>query len=66
MEVNYNSSYESRVYPHTKLQALESPVVFRVGEAHRRYRILKGIEETAEDVWTWLAEWQRLRELIAQ
>ncbi|HAG83558.1 MAG TPA: hypothetical protein DCL61_21010 [Cyanobacteria bacterium UBA12227] len=27
-------------------------------------RILKGIEETAEDVWTWLPEWQQLRELI--
>ncbi|WP_026736184.1 hypothetical protein [Fischerella sp. PCC 9605] len=37
----------------------ESPVVFRE-------RILKGIEESAEDVWTWLPEWQRLRELIAQ
>ncbi len=28
----------------------ESPVVFRD-------RILKGIEETSEDVWTWLPEW---------
>lgn len=27
-------------------------------------RILKGIEETAEDVWTWLPEWQRLQELL--
>jgi hypothetical protein len=35
----------------------ESPVVFRD-------RILKGIEETSEDVWTWLPEWQRLRELL--
>ncbi|MFB2769055.1 hypothetical protein ACE1AT_07120 [Pelatocladus sp. BLCC-F211] len=37
----------------------ESPVVFRE-------RILKGIEESTQDVWTWLPEWQRLRELIAQ
>ncbi len=37
----------------------ESPVVFCE-------RILKGIEESTEDVWTWLPEWQRLRELIAQ
>lgn|GEM_PF-547166 len=28
-------------------------------------KILKGIEETEEDVWLWLPEWQRLRELIA-
>ncbi|BAZ70566.1 hypothetical protein NIES4106_53610 (plasmid) [Fischerella sp. NIES-4106] len=37
----------------------ESPVVFRE-------LILKGIEESTQDVWTWLLEWQRLRELIAQ
>ena len=36
----------------------ESPVIFRDS-------IIKGIEETVEDVWTWLPEWQRLRELIA-
>ncbi|MDF5713327.1 MAG: hypothetical protein PUP93_05425 [Rhizonema sp. NSF051] len=36
----------------------DSPLVFR-------QRILKGIEDSAEDVWTWLPEWQRLRELIA-
>ncbi len=36
----------------------ESPLVFR-------QRILKGIEDSAEDVWTWLPEWLRLRELIA-
>jgi hypothetical protein len=37
----------------------ESPVVFRD-------RILKGIEETAEDVWTWLPEWNSLRELLSR
>jgi len=36
----------------------QSPVIFRDS-------IIKGIEETVEDVWTWLPEWQRLRELIA-
>ncbi|MEC4815427.1 MAG: hypothetical protein SAK29_19435 [Scytonema sp. PMC 1069.18] len=36
----------------------KSPVVFRE-------RIIKGVEESAEDVWTWLPEWSRLRELIA-
>jgi hypothetical protein len=35
----------------------DTPVVFRE-------RILKGIEETAEDIWTWLPEWQRLRDFI--
>ncbi len=35
----------------------ESPLMFR-------QRILKGIEDSAEDVWTWLPEWLRLRELI--
>lgn len=29
-----------------------------------RERILKGIENSTEDVWTWLPEWGRLRELI--
>ncbi|MFK0731762.1 MAG: hypothetical protein ACIWVG_11480 [Gloeotrichia echinulata HAB0833] len=28
-------------------------------------RILKGIEDSEEDIWTWLPEWQRLRELIS-
>lgn len=37
----------------------ESPIVFRE-------RVLKGIEDSAEDVWTWLPEWQQLRELIAE
>ncbi|MCL1471127.1 hypothetical protein [Argonema antarcticum] len=37
----------------------ESPVLFRE-------RVLKGIEDSGEDVWTWLPEWQRLRELIAE
>ncbi|MDM8550559.1 hypothetical protein QUF72_10790 [Desulfobacterales bacterium HSG2] len=27
-------------------------------------RILKGLEETEEDVWTWIPEWEQLRELI--
>ncbi len=36
----------------------DSPVVFR-------QRILAGIEDSAEDVWTWIRSWQRLRELIA-
>ncbi len=30
-----------------------------------RERILKGIENSAEDVWTWLPEWTRLRELLS-
>ncbi|QTA93475.1 hypothetical protein [Desulfonema magnum] len=29
-----------------------------------RERVIVGIERSAEDVWTWLPEWQRLRELI--
>lgn len=37
----------------------ESPVAFCK-------RVLKGIEDSAEDVWMWLPEWQRLRELIAE
>ncbi len=37
----------------------ESPVVFRDS-------ILKGIEETVEDVWTWLPEWNSLRELLSR
>ena len=36
----------------------ESPVMFRDS-------ILKGIEETGEDVWTWLPEWHSLRELLS-
>jgi hypothetical protein len=36
----------------------DSPVVFRE-------RILKGIEESDEEMWTWLPEWQQLRELIS-
>ncbi|WP_051036653.1 hypothetical protein [Calothrix sp. PCC 6303] len=35
----------------------QSPVVFRDS-------ILKGIEETVEDVWMWLPEWNSLRELL--
>lgn len=30
-----------------------------------RESILKGIENSPEDVWTWLPEWQRLREQIS-
>lgn len=30
-----------------------------------RERIIKGIEFSAEDVWTWLPEWQQLRELAS-
>lgn len=40
-----------------RIFGFDSPVVFRE-------RILKGIEESDEEVWTWLPEWQRLRELI--
>ena len=29
-----------------------------------RERVIKGIENAKEDVWQWLPEWQRLRELI--
>jgi hypothetical protein len=29
-----------------------------------RERVIKGIENANEDVWQWLPEWQRLRELI--
>lgn len=29
-----------------------------------RTRVLEAITESTEDVWTWLPEWQRLRELI--
>ena len=36
----------------------ESPVIFRD-------TILKGIEETADDVWSWLPEWDCLRELLS-
>jgi hypothetical protein len=35
----------------------ESPAIFRE-------RILQGIEETDEDVWTWLPEWNSLQELL--
>jgi hypothetical protein len=35
----------------------ESPVMFRDS-------ILRGIEETVEDVWMWLPEWNSLRELL--
>jgi hypothetical protein len=31
-----------------------------------RDSILKGIEETVEDVWTWLPEWNSLRELLSR
>lgn len=31
-----------------------------------RERVLKGLEESAEDPWTWLPEWQRLRDLAKQ
>jgi hypothetical protein len=31
-----------------------------------RERILRGIQSSPEKVWTWLPEWQRLRELIAE
>jgi len=27
-------------------------------------RVLKRIEESSEDVWTWMPEWQKLRESI--
>ena len=29
-----------------------------------RERILKGIEDSSEDVWTWLSEWTQLRRLV--
>ncbi|MBI4761737.1 MAG: hypothetical protein HY780_11020 [Chloroflexi bacterium] len=29
-----------------------------------RERVLKGIEESQEDVWTWLPEWNQLRQEI--
>ena len=29
-----------------------------------RERVLKGLEYSPEDVWTWLPEWSRLRELV--
>jgi hypothetical protein len=35
----------------------QSPVVFRE-------QIVNGIEMSEENVWTWLPEWQRLRDLI--
>jgi hypothetical protein len=41
-----------------RIFGFDSPVVFRE-------RILKGIEESDEEVWTWLPEWQQLRELIS-
>ncbi len=30
-----------------------------------RERVLKGIENSTEDAWTWLSEWQKLREYIS-
>ncbi|MDF5721474.1 MAG: hypothetical protein PUP91_13540 [Rhizonema sp. PD37] len=36
----------------------ESPVIFRDS-------ILKGIEETADDVSSWLPEWNSLHELLS-
>lgn len=35
-----------------------SPFIFRES-------VLKGIEKSSEDVWTWLPEWQHLRDLVS-
>jgi hypothetical protein len=37
----------------------QSPVVFRE-------QIVNGIEMSEQEVWTWLSEWQRLRDLILE
>lgn len=34
------------------------------GAINFRERVLVGIEESSEDIGTWLPEWQALRELI--
>ncbi len=37
----------------------KTPLIFRE-------QVLKGIENSTEDVWTWVSEWQKLRELISR